>query len=87
VAKRYTQQEGLNYVDTFSPVIKPTTMRIVLSIALSKNWHLHQLDVNNVFLHGDLKENVYIAQPPSFFYPLHPSYVCKLNKAFYGFKN
>jgi Reverse transcriptase (RNA-dependent DNA polymerase) len=67
----------------FSPVgfIKPTTVRIVLSIVLSHNWPMHQLDLNNTFLHGQLKETVYMAQPPRFSDRINPSHVCKLKKS------
>jgi hypothetical protein len=66
VAKGFHQQQGIDYTDTFSPVIKPATIRVVLSLAVSRGWSLRQLDVKNVFLHGLLKEDVYITQPPGF---------------------
>jgi hypothetical protein len=86
VVKEFHQRPGINYHDTFSPVVKPTTVRIVLSIAVSRGWTLWQLDVNNVFLQGHLSENVYMSQPLGFVDIDYPSYVCKLNKAIYGLK-
>ncbi|XP_019158580.1 PREDICTED: uncharacterized protein LOC109155350 [Ipomoea nil] len=63
VAKGYLQEHGRDYFDMFSPVTKPATIRIILSLALCHNWPLRQLDVNNAFLHGTMHEKVYIVQP------------------------
>lgn len=86
VAKGYSQEEGVDYFDTFSPVIKQTTIRVVLSIAVTRNWPLRQVDINNAFLNGDLAEIVYMEQAPGFISPDRPSHVCRLKKALYGLK-
>jgi histone deacetylase 1/2 len=86
VAKGYKQRYGIDYEDTFSPVVKITTVRLVLSIVVSRGWSLRQLDVQNAFLHGVLEEVVYMRQPPGFEDVSRPHYVCKLNKVIYGLK-
>lgn len=86
VAKGFRQRYGLDYEDTFSPVIKPTTVRLLLSLAVSRKWSIRQADVKNAFLNGVLQEDVYMQQPPGFENSVHPSHVCKLDKAIYGLK-
>nr|GEX96741.1 ribonuclease H-like domain-containing protein [Tanacetum cinerariifolium] len=84
VANGSTQVEGVDVDETFSPVVKPGTIRTVLSLAISRHWPVHQLDVNNAFLHGDLAETVYMHQPPGFWDPGHSNYVCLLQRSPYG---
>ncbi|KAI3710109.1 hypothetical protein L2E82_39883 [Cichorium intybus] len=86
VAQGFTQIPGLDYFLTFSPVVKASTVRIVLALAIINNWHLHQLDVKNAFLNGTLTETVYMEQPPGFINPSAPHHVCLLKKALYGLK-
>jgi len=86
VAKGFKQRYGIDYEDTFSPVVKAATIRVVLSIAVSRGWTLRQLDVHNAFLHGLLEEEVYMKQPPRYEDPTRRDYVCKLDKALYGLK-
>jgi hypothetical protein len=81
-----SQTVGIDCEDTFSPVVKPATIRTVLSIAVSRSWPIHQLDVKNAFLHGHLNETVFMHQPPGFVDRRCPNFVCKLKKSLYGLK-
>jgi histone deacetylase 1/2 len=86
VAKGFKQRYELDYEDTFSPVVKPTTIRLLLSMAITHGWHLRQLDIQNAFLHGVLEEEVFMRQPPGFEDSTHVGYLCRLDKALYGLK-
>ena len=86
VANGRSQQQGIDCDETFSPVVKPATIRTILSLAISRHWLIHQLDVKNAFLHGHLQETVYMHQPPGFRDPQHPDYVCHLRQSLYGLK-
>lgn len=86
MAKGYSQQHGRDYTETFSPVIKSTTIRLVVDVAISKSWPIKQLDVNNAFLQGTLEDEVYMEQPPGFVDSNNPTHVCRLHKAIYGLK-
>ena len=86
VARGNEQSEGVDFVETYSHVVRIATIRSVLHIAMVKGWNIKQLDVENVFLHGDLKETVYMKQPPGIEDTEKPHYVCKLRKDIYGLR-
>lgn len=76
---------GVDFDETFSLVVKPATVRTVLSLALSRHWPIHQLDVKIAFLHGTLSEIVYCAQPSGFEDPAHPEFVYCRGAAIFSF--
>ena len=82
-----THHPGIGYDETFSHVVKSATIRVVLTLALSRSWPIHQLDAKNAFLHGTLTEIVYYVQPSRFVdYSSRPDHVCRLNKSLNGLK-
>ena len=86
VAWGFSQQEGVDYEETFAPVAKHTCIRVVLSIALEMGWRIHQMDVKTTFLNGAIEEEVHIEQLQGFEVHGRGSHVCRLKKALYGFK-
>ncbi|GKB74153.1 ribonuclease H-like domain-containing protein [Tanacetum coccineum] len=86
VANGCSQQQGINYDEIFSPMVKSATIRTILSLAVSRDSPIHQLDVKNAFLHGQLSKIVYMHQPPGFVDPNKPNYVCHLQRSLYGLK-
>ncbi|RVW79276.1 Retrovirus-related Pol polyprotein from transposon TNT 1-94 [Vitis vinifera] len=86
VAKGFTQTYGVDYQETFSPVAKLNTVRVLLSLAANLDWPLHQFDVKNAFLHGDLEEDIYIDIPSGYVANTEGNVVCKLQRTLYGLK-
>ena len=86
VAKGFHETPDIYFKETFSLVVKVATIRMVLTMVVSRNWDIRQLDVNNAFLNGTLEEEVYMAQPEGYVDDSKPNHVCKLNRALYGLK-
>jgi hypothetical protein len=80
------QQCGIYYEETFSPVVKSTTIRVILSLAVSQGWTMRQFDVQNAFLHGFLEKGVYMRQRSGYEDKTLSHYICKLDKALYILK-
>ena len=86
VARGFTQESGVDYIETFSLVIKYTIIRIIIALATIHKWPIRQLDISNAFLHGFLDKEIYITQPVGFIDKIHPNFVYKLHKSLYGLK-
>jgi hypothetical protein len=86
VAQGYTQIEGIYFDETFAPVARLESIRLLLGVSCLLKFRLYQMDVKSVFLNGYLNEEVYVEQPKRFVDPHHPKYVYKLRKALYGLK-
>jgi hypothetical protein len=86
VAKGYAQTYGIDYEETYNPIAKMTIVRAIIAMVATKGWSLHQMDVNNAFLHGDLQEKVYMEQPLKYVDQTHPNLVYRLKKTLYGLK-
>ena len=86
VVRGFRQRAGVDFTDTFAPVVKPGTIRTVLQLAVSRAWPVHQMDVSNAFLHGHLTEQVYCQQPIGFVDATQPDHVCLLSRSLYGLK-
>lgn len=86
VAKGFHKQYGMDFYETFSLVIKPSIIRFLISIVVTCSWSLHQLDIENAFLHGSFSDDVYMQQPQGFINLAYLNYICKLNKVIYDLK-
>nr|GEX64156.1 retrovirus-related Pol polyprotein from transposon TNT 1-94 [Tanacetum cinerariifolium] len=86
VAQGYSQEEGIDYDETFAPVARMEAIRIFFAFATYMNFKVYQMDIKSAFLNGKLKEEVYVKQPPGFQSSEFPDYVCKLDKSLYGLK-
>jgi hypothetical protein len=85
VSKGFSQVEGIDYNETFSPIAKMNSIYLVLALVASHKWEVHQMDVKSAFLHGDLQEEIYMEQPPGYVHN-DSSLVCHLKKSLYGLK-
>ena len=86
VVKGNSQRKGIDYAEIFSPVVKLTSIRILLSVVASDNLQLEQMDLKTTFLHGDLDKEIYMQQPEGFVVPGKEHMVCKITRSLYGLK-
>ena len=86
VARGFQQVQGVDYFETYAPVVKFTSIRLLLATVAELDLELHQMDVVTAFLNGDVDEDIYMEQPEGCVDSSHPDYVCKLNKSLYDLK-
>ena len=84
VARGFSQKEGIDYKETYAPVLRYTSIRSILALAAVMKWKVHQMDVKTTFLNGVVEEKVYVEQPLSFETHDRETHVCKLKKSLYG---
>jgi hypothetical protein len=82
----FHQRPGVDFGETFTPIVKTATIRTVLTVVATKRWPAHLLDVSNAFLHGNLTERVYCQQPTGFADPQRPNAICLLSRSLYGLR-
>lgn len=86
VARGFSQRYGIDYNQTYSPTVRPESLRLLFAIAVEMNYHIHQIDVSTAYLNGELEEEIYMEQPEGFIDEKHPEFVCKLHRSLYGLK-
>ena len=86
VAKGYVQKQGVDFEEVFAPVARLESVHLLLAIAAHHSWEVHHMDVKSAFLNGELKETVYVRQPPNFLDNDNPDKVLRLHKALYGLR-
>ena len=86
VARGFTQREGVDFTEVFSPVVRHASIRVILALVAVQDMHLKQMDVKIIFLHGELQEEIVMEQPEGYEVPGKRDYVCLLKKSLYGLK-